>query len=526
MYRILVSDPLDESGVELLRQRGAEVHLVNEEEKPRLSELIGGFDALIVRSGTKVTAELLRAAGGSLKVVGRAGIGVDNVDVAAATELGILVVNAPTANLIAATEHTFALLLAVARNVAAAAASVRAGDWDRKRFIGSELEGKTIGVVGLGRIGQAVAHRARAFGMKVLAHDPYLDSTVAHRMEIELAELDELIPRVDVLTMHLPLTDGTRDLINASRVAALKEGAMLINCARGGIVDERALLEGLDSGRLAGVGLDVFAEEPPSNLALVRHPRVVATPHIGAQTREAQERVATQTARMVLDALDGSLTVTAVNLPFSSTGKRGEPFLALGEQLGRLASGLMGGSLRRLQIDLWELDEDLRAPIAVAVVKGALGSFLGETVNFVNAERIAGGRGVEVIRSTHSGAGEYPHLVAVRLDGESGSVALAGTVVGASDLRVVHMEDFRLEFQPQGQLLVIRNKDVPGVVGKLGTLLGRAGANIADIHLARDPAGGDALAVIRLDQEPEGQVLADLAALDEVDSVQHVDLGL
>ncbi len=525
MYRILVADPLDESGLEVLRSRGAEVELLADEDRPRLGELVAGFDALIVRSRTKVTTDLLDGADGSLKVVGRAGIGVDNVDVAAATDRGILVVNAPTANLISATEHTFALMLALARNVPAAVASIESGEWDRKRFVGRELDGKTIGIVGLGRIGQAVAHRARAFGMRVLAHDPYLDPAVARRFEIELLELDELIPQADILTLHLPLTDGTRNLIDVDRVAAMKEGALLINCARGGILDEKALLEALESGRLAGAGLDVFAEEPPGDLALARHPRVVATPHIGAQTREAQERVATQTARMVLDALDGSLTVTAVNLPFSSAGKRGEPFLALGEQLGKLASGLLGGSLRRLQIDLWSLDEELRVPVAVAAVKGAMSPFLGEAVNFVNAERVAEERGLEVVRSTHTQAGEYPHLVGVRLEGEQGTVSLAGTVFGSSDLRVVRLEDYRLEFQPKGRLLLIRNRDVPGVVGKLGTLLGAAGANIADIHLSREPGGGDALAVIRLDQTPGESVLADLSAIEEVDRVRLVDLG-
>lgn len=341
MYRILIADPLAEAGLEILRQAGMELVVLAPEERPRMAELVADVDALVVRSMTQVDADLLDA-GRRLKVVGRAGIGVDNVDVVAATERGILVVNAPTANLVSATEHTFALLLALARNVPAAQASMMAGEWNRKQFLGSELHGKTLGVVGLGRIGQGVAGRARAFGMSVMAYDPFLDASAARRMDIELAELDELIAAADVVTLHTPLTDQTRNLIGAERFAKMKRGALLVNCARGGIVDEEALLAALETGDLGGAALDVFAEEPPTDLRLVNHPRVVTTPHIGAQTREAQERVATETARMLLAALDGSLAVTAVNLPFRSIGGMGEPFLALGEQLGLLASSLLG----------------------------------------------------------------------------------------------------------------------------------------------------------------------------------------
>ncbi|MGB3562976.1 MAG: hydroxyacid dehydrogenase, partial [Thermoanaerobaculia bacterium] len=314
MYRILIADPLHAAGLEILEQAGAEIHLLTAEERPRLAELIADFDALVVRSMTTVDAPLL-AAGERLKVVGRAGVGVDNVDVAAATERGILVVNAPTANLMSAVEHTFALLLALARNVPAAERSLRAGEWSRKEFQGVELHGRTLGVVGLGRIGQQVAARARAFGMKVVAYDPFLDAAVAKRLDIELMEIEDLVAAVDIVTLHIPLTEQTRNLLSRERLAKMKPGALLINCARGGVVDEAALLEALDEGWLAGAALDVFAQEPPTGSPWLEHPRVVITPHIGAQTREAQERVATETARMVLAALDGSLAVTAVNLP-------------------------------------------------------------------------------------------------------------------------------------------------------------------------------------------------------------------
>jgi D-3-phosphoglycerate dehydrogenase len=529
--KILVSDPLQAAGLDLLRESGAEVRVLSEEERPKLPEILPEFDALIVRSMTKVTRDLL-AHGDRLRVVGRAGIGVDNIDVQAATERGILVVNAPTANLMSATEHTFALLLAVARNIPGADASMKSGEWDRKRFVGRELEGKTLGVVGFGRIGQKVAERARAFGMEIIAHDPFLDPAVAARLDVELLSVDELLPRSDVVTLHTPLSDTTRGILSAERIRSMREGAILVNCARGGLVDETALLSALESGHLSGAGLDVFADEPPTDLALVRHPKVVATPHIGAQTKEAQHRIAVQTAKMVLAALDGSLAVTAVNLPFSSTGSRGEPFLHLGERLGRLASGLRTESVDSIQVDLWGIDESLRVPVTVAVVKGVLGRYMSEGVNYVNAERIAGDRGIEVVRSTHARAGDYPHLVGVTVKGAGEPASIRGVLFGENDPRVVAVQDFQLEFRPEGKLLVLRNLDVPGVVGKIGTLLGESGVNIGDIHLARvKPGGGGAsgdehaLAVLRLDGEPDKALLDALLALPEVAWARVVDAG-
>jgi len=523
-HRILITDPLHPVGVELLRESGAEVVELTEDDRPRLLDLLPDFDALVVRSGTKVTADVLRA-GTRLKVVGRAGIGVDNVDIKTATELGILVVNAPTANLLSATEHTFALMLALARKVPAADASLRSGEWNRKGFVGVELQTKTLGIVGFGRIGQQVARRARAFDMDVVAYDPFLDSSVAEKMDVELLPLDQVLSRAQVLTLHVPLTDDTRGLIGEAELAKLPPAAMLVNCARGGVVDEKALLEALESGRLAGAALDVFAQEPPKDFTLMRHPQVVATPHIGAQTREAQERIATETARMVLSSLDGSLAVTAVNLPFHPAGSHAEPFLFLGEQLGRLAGTLLGGGVQRVQVDLWGIDEMLRQPLAIAALKGALVPFLGDSVNFVNAERIAESRGIETVRATHSPTADYdyPHLIGVTLSGDGRSIELAGTVFGDRDPRVVRFGGFPLEFRPEGLLLVLRNQDRPGVVGKIGHLLGEADVNIADIHLARQDA--DSLAVLRLDTEPSAGALEKLRGLPEVRTVQIVDLS-
>ena len=442
--KILICDPLHQAGLDLLDESGIEYHLLTDDERGQLLEIVGNYDAMIVRSMTKVTAEMLEAGktGGEqrLKVVGRAGIGVDNVDVAAATTHGILVVNAPTANLISATEHTFALLLAVARNVPAADASLKSGEWNRKQFLGTELQGKTLGIIGLGRIGQNVALRAQAFDMKTIAYDPFLDAAVARRLDIEGMELDEVLANADVLTLHVPLTDQTRNLIDREAIAKMKPGVIIVNCARGGTLDEDALIEALDSGHVAAAGLDVFTEEPPTDYEPLRHRRLVTTPHIGAQTREAQERVATETVKQLLAALEGSLTITAVNLPFRTAGTRGEPYLNLAEQLGRLASTVLGGGYDQLQVDLWGIDEDLQTSIAVAAVKGVLSPFLGETVNYVNAEHLAEARGIEVVRAVHQGGGDYPNLIglsALRRGAEDRTrrVALRGPPSAGRSLR-------------------------------------------------------------------------------------------
>jgi D-3-phosphoglycerate dehydrogenase / 2-oxoglutarate reductase len=525
MPKVLVADPLSEAGLALFRAAGAEVVELGSGDRARLLELVAGADALLVRSRTRVDAEVLRA-GRRLKVVGRAGIGVDNVDVDAATAQGVLVINAPTANLLSATEHTFALLLALARNVPAADAALKAGEWSRARFVGTELKGKTLGIVGLGRIGQQVAARAKGFEMEVVAYDPFLNRDLGPRLGVELLELDELLRRADVVTLHTPLTDQTRNLLDAGRLALLKPGALLVNCSRGGVVDEAALLAALEAGHLGGAALDVFDEEPPRDLALVRHPRVVSTPHLGAQTAEAQERTSTETAEMVLAALGGSYAVTAVNLPFRAAGSRAEPYLLLGEQLGRLASSLLAAPLGRVQVDLWGIDEPLQLPVALAALKGALAAAVGGAVNYVNVERLAASRGVESVRVAHQQPGEYPQLVAVTLQGGDGAapVELAGTLFGDQQPRVVRFGRQPLEFRPEGKLLILRSFDVPGVVGKVGTLLGESGVNIADIHLARKDGEEDAWTVLRLDEEPPQELIDRLAALPEIRRVHLADL--
>jgi D-3-phosphoglycerate dehydrogenase len=520
--KIVIADPLSAAGLDLLRSAGAEVVELGDGGRDQLVALVAEADALLVRSRTKVDAALLRA-GKKLRVVGRAGIGVDNVDVPTATELGILVVNAPTANLLSAAEHTFALLLALARNVSAADASMKAGEWTRSRFEGVELKDKTLGIIGLGRIGQQVAARARAFEMKVIAFDPYLTPEQGERLGVELANLETLLAQSDAVTLHVPFSEETRGLLDAERLAGMKRGALLVNCSRGGVVDEGALLAALDAGHLGGAALDVFFQEPPGDLSLAGHPRVVATPHLGAQTAEAQERTSTETAQMVLAALSGSLTVTAVNLPFRSAGSRGEPYLRLAEQLGHLAAAMLDGPPESVRVGLCGLDEGLHTPVAVAVLKGAL-SHTHAGLNYVNVERAAQAKGVAIARALHPAPPGYPHLVVVTVSNEKGEMELAGAVFREREPRVVRFGSQPLEFWPEGTLLVLRSWDRPGVVGNVCTLLGDAGVNIADIHLARKDGEPDAWTILRLDERPSDEVIGRLGALPNVQRVMVAEL--
>ncbi len=524
MHRVVIADPLAPEGLALLEEGGIEVVDASALSRENLLGRLAEADALLVRSRTRVDRELLEAAP-ALKVVGRAGIGVDNIDLDRATERGVLVFNVPTANLLSATEHTFALLLSLARRVAAADAAMKAGEWNRKAFVGVELHGKRLGIVGLGRIGREVARRARAFGMSVVAHDPFLDPAVAARLDLELLGLDELLEQADAVTIHVPLTDGTRHLLAAPELARLREGALLVNCARGGVVDEVALLAALESGHLGGAALDVFEQEPPTDRRLVRHPRVVATPHLGAQTREAQDRASREAARMALEALRGSLAVSAVNLPFTWDGERDPGYLVLAEQLGRLASAIVGGGVRKIAVDLWGLEDGLARPVSLGAARGALTTSLGRSVGFVNVERVAAERGVELVRRSRSGQGDYPTAIGVSLANGASEIELAGTLLDGRRPRVVRFGSIPLEFTPEGRLLILRSYDRPGVVGAVGNLLGEAGVNIADVHLARKDGEEDAWTVLRLDQDPEPAVLERLAALPAVRTVRRVDLG-
>lgn len=525
-YRVLVTDTLADSGLEILR-RDPEIELDYRPgiEGAALLEAIASADGLISRSGTAITRELLTA-GRQLKVAGRAGVGLDNVDVDAATERGILVINAPTANILSATEHTMALLLSLCRNVPAADASMRRGEWTRSKFMGIELSDKTLGIIGLGRIGSRVATRAQAFGMKVLAYDPYIAPSAAQRVQAELVPFERLLAESDFITVHTPLTEETRGMIGAGEMAGMKDGVVLVNCARGGIYDERDLAAALDSGKVAAAALDVFEEEPPAaDHPLRKAKNIVLTPHIGANTFEAQDRVAVQTAEMVVSALKGSIFVSAVNLPFQGTvDADAAPLIALAEKLGLLVSQLLEGAPVETNLELWGVEERLTRILSVASLKGLLSPHLSQSVNFVNAQAIAEGRGMLTGSTVHPVPHDYANLLTFRARSSSREVCASGTVFSEKTSRVVSINRFRVEFEPEGYLIYMVNRDVPGVVGKVGTVLGDREINIAEYNLARAPEGGIAMAIVTIDTALDEGTLSFLRSFKEMEEVRLIKL--
>jgi D-3-phosphoglycerate dehydrogenase len=524
VFRILVPEPLSEEGLTRLRE-AADVETTAMSTPLARDELLAalpGHDALIVRSATRVDAEVLARAD-RLQVVGRAGVGLDNVDVDAATARGVLVMNTPGANAVATAEHTWALLLALCRRVPAADASLRAGAWDRKRFTGIQLAGKTLGVVGLGRVGREVARRGRGFGMRVLGCDPHLTADAAEDLQVELVELDRLLAESDVVTLHAPLTEATRGMMGAERLARVKRGALLVNCARGELVDEAEVAAALREGRLAGAAFDVFAEEPPAGSPLIGLPDVVLTPHVGASTVEAQRDVSLQIVDQVLDALRGVDYRNAVNLPFVAVGGLGEirPWLDLAERLGRLAAELTAGErIARVEVEVRGPEVAPHAqPLSVALLKGVLAPALGdEVVNYVNAAHRAAERGIAVARSRHPSAAEYANLVGCRIATDRSERAAAGTLFHDRP-RAVEIEGYHLDAPPVGDVLLVWNRDVPGVIGRVGTILGNAGVNIAEWRLGRSAPGETALAFINLDNPAPPDILE---ALTQIPGVQRV----
>lgn len=525
-HKVLVTDSLADSGLEILRAADD----VDLDYRPGLKgqdllNAVAESDGLITRSGTAVTKELVNA-GTRLRIIGRAGVGLDNVDVDACTARGILVINAPTANIMSATEHTMAMLLALCRNIPEAHASVKRGEWTRAKFMGMELNGKTLGVVGLGRIGSRITVRARAFGMRVIAHDPYIAVTAFERVAAEQVSLEELLAQSDVITVHTPLTDETHGLIGAEHIRKMKDGVVLVNVARGGIYEEGALAEALNSGKVAGAAIDVFEAEPPAkDDPLVQAKNVILSPHIGANTVEAQDRVAVQTAEMVIEALRGSIFVSAVNLPFEGlSDSDAAPMIDLSERLGLFAAQIVSGPVNRAAIELWGIDERLTKILSVAALKGLLTPFMSESVNFVNAESVAESRGIVIGSTTHPTPHDYTNLITFRVSSGGQEVSVSGTLFSEKNQRIVSVNAFRVEFKPEGHLIYIINKDVPGVVGKVGTLLGDREINIAEYNLARAPSGGKAMAIINIDSPLDPETLSFLKSYREMEEVKQVRL--
>jgi D-3-phosphoglycerate dehydrogenase len=525
-FKVLVTDTLAESGLDILR-RADDVEL---DYRPGLKgeELLDAVrqsDALITRSGTAVTPELVNA-GSRLRIIGRAGVGLDNVDVEACTARGILVINAPTANIMSATEHTMAMLLALCRNIPEAHASVKRGEWTRAKFMGMELNGKTLGVIGLGRIGSRVTTRAKAFGMNVVAYDPYINDMAFEKVGAEKVALSTLLAMADVITVHTPMTDETRSMIGAAEIAQMKDGVVVLNIARGGIYDEAALAAALNAGKIAGAAIDVYVDEPPAkDHPLMTAKNAILSPHIGANTIEAQDRVAVQTSEMVIEALRGSIFVSAVNLPFEGLSDAdAAPLIQLAEKLGLFAAQVMTGPINRASIELFGVDERLLKILSVASLKGLMTPHLSESVNFVNAEQTAQARGIAISATTHPTPRDYANLLTFRASSPTEETCVSGTVFHEKNQRIVSVNNFRVEFRPEGYLLYILNHDVPGVVGRVGTTLGEHEINIAEYNLARHGSGGKAMAIVTIDSPISADALNALRLIRAVIEVKQVKL--
>jgi len=506
--KVLVADKISPKGVALLReQKGIEVVEAYGSSPEQVLALVSDVHAIVVRSETRIT-EAVFAAAPHLKVVGRAGVGVDNVDVEAATERGVVVMNTPSGNTIATAELTFTHLLCGARPVPQAAASMAQGKWDRKSFAGIELFRKTLGVVGLGRIGGEVAKRALAFGMRVLAYDPYLSPSRAKAMQVEVATLDELLQQSDYITVHMPLTDDTHYMIDEAALAKCRKGVRLFNCARGGIIKESALVAALKSGHVAAAGLDVYEDEPlAADSELRKLPNVVLTPHLGASTKEAQESVGIEIAEQVADVLNGGIIRNAVNVPSidAATLKVLGPYLDLGAKLGTLVQQIGPARIANLRITYWGRIVDLDAnSVTRAIQRGFLRRISGEDVNLVNAPVLLERLGVrlEVVKSNEEC--DYTELIRVEAVAEDGTNSQAeGSLIGkGSRPRIVGINGREVEVMAEGKLLVLENDDQPGMVGTIGSILGKAGVNIADMSLSRLAEGGTAYMVVRVDTEP------------------------
>lgn len=525
--KILVSDSLSKQGVELLEQAGFTVVVRSKMPKEELYREVKDADGLIVRSGTKVTADLIAAAE-KLKVVGRAGSGLDNVDISAATRRGIVVMNTPGGNTVTTAEHTMALIFAACRKIPQATASVKQGKWEKDQFMGIELYNKTLGIVGIGQIGSYLAKLAQGASMNVIAYDPYLAPDRAEKMGVKLVELAELFRRSDVISVHTPLTAETRSLINAKVIETMKPGVVLINCARGGIINETDLYEALKTKRVAAAAFDVFEEEPvkPNN-PLLTLDNFICTPHIGAQTAEAQENVAVAIAEQIVDYFTKGIAKGAVNIPSIAPDllPRLQPFLTLAEQLGSLQTQLSHGAIERVTVEYsGEVASLSVAPLTIAVLKGLLGPILEHPVNYVNAPLVAKERGIEVKEVRISDAGDFTSLIRVRVESGRTSHQVAGTLYHKKETRVVEIDQFKVEMVPEGHLLFIHNVDRPGVIGMVGKVLGDNGINIVRMQCALEKRGGDALLIIAADTEFPAAVLDEIKSSSNILSVNVANL--
>lgn len=525
--KVLVSDPLSEQGVAILKKEpGFEVDVKPKMPKEELLACISNYEALVVRSETKVTKEVIEA-GKNLKIIGRAGVGLDNVDIETASKRGIIVMNTPGGNTISTAEQTFSLLLALSRNIPQAVASLKAKKWDRKKYTGVEVYGKTLGILGLGRIGAEVAKRAQAFGMKVIATDPFISAERAQQLGVELVKKSELIKRADYITVHAPLNAETKSMIGPEEFEYMKDGVRIINCARGGIVEEKSLYENLKSGKVAGAALDVYEQEPPLESPLLDLENCVTTPHLGASTEEAQVNVAIEIAEQVVDALKGRTVRNAINVPAIEPEVLTliRPYLTLAEKLGSLQAQLAEGGIQEVRVHYsGEVCKYNVSPITVAIVKGILDPILNETVNYVNAPFLAKERGIKVIESKSSEAEDFATLIAVTVKTETKESSAVGTLFGKNDPRIVRLDGFHIDAVPFGYMIILSNEDVPGIIGSVGVTLGKHKINIAGLALGRKEKGGLAVTGLNVDEFVPDNVLAEIRKLPHVLGAKLVKL--
>ncbi|HEY8393000.1 MAG TPA: phosphoglycerate dehydrogenase [Capillibacterium sp.] len=508
--KVLVLDNVSEQAVAILRNQGIEAEVSPTLPEEELIAKIPPYDGMIVRSQTKVNARVIAAAA-NLKVIGRAGVGVDNVDLEAATNKGIIVLNAPDGNTISTAEHTIGMIMALARKIPQAHASLKAGQWDRKSFTGVEINGKTLGIIGMGRIGTEVAKRMLAMGMTILAYDPFLTEEKATKLGVRLVTLDELLAAADFITVHTPLTKETKGLLNAENLRRTKKGVRIINCARGGIVDEDALADAIEAGQVAGAALDVYTAEPPTNQRLINLPQVVVTPHLGASTAEAQINVAIDVAVEMAKVLKQEPFKNAVNMPTvrPEVLKVLAPYYPLAEKLGSLIGQLSDGRLQRVEIEYsGEIADYDLTPLTTLVVEGLLKPVLNGEVNMVNARVLAKQRGLQIAERKEPTDPDYSNKIRVKAISERGEHVVAGTLFRRNDLRVVEIDGYHFEVVPEGYLLIAPHKDEPGIIGQVGTILGAAGINIAYMQVGRKEVGGTAIMVLTVDSEIPAAVLA------------------
>lgn len=524
--KVLISDSISQKGIDILTRAGLEVYVKTGLSPDELKAIIGEYHGLIIRSATKVTADIIEAAT-NLKVIGRAGSGLDNVDKVAATKKGIVVMNTPGGNTITTAEHTIALMFSLARQIPQAVASMKEGKWDKKRFMGVELYNKTFGIIGIGNIGKQVAKRAIGLGMNVIGYDPYLSEENAREIGIKKVELPELFRNSDFITIHTPLTAETRNLINRKTIGMMKDGVRIINCARGGIVNEADLYEAIKSGKVAGAALDVFEKEPPGNNPLLKLDNVLCTPHLGASTREAQENVALAIAEQVADYLINGVIRNAVNFPSIPAEQlpRLQPYLSLAEKIGGFASQVFEGAATDITIEYrGEASELNTAPVTIALLKGYLTPILEETVNFVNAPLIARERGIEIKEAKSFEAGDYHNMIVLRIKINGEENSLAGTLFSRKDPRIVRINKFPVEIVPEGNMLFILNNDRPGVIGNIGSYLGKNNINIARMHFGREAAGGMAISVVSIDAPVLDEQIEEIRKMPNIISVKVVNL--